>query len=332
MKPSVRPRGAFTLVELLVVIAIISVLIGLLLPAVQAAREAARRSSCSNNLKQVGLSIHSYHDALNKIPPGVTGGGGWGVQWHILVLPYMEQQNVYNRLDLTPNTGLGWNNAANAGVMNQIMIGTYRCASTAMPQFANASNGSQQMISSYTGIQGATDALWPPGYTGQQDNSADCGNCCCGGHKVRNGLFVPNNTDGFVVARDGTSKTICIGEQSGQVLVGSNREYWTSTSTHGILIGTDRASTSFNGFNNTRTFGLTAVRYRINERGPFTNNCGQHGVCSNGATNVPLNSMHPGGTHGMNLDGSVVFLSEAIDLPTLGKLCIKDDGQIISGF
>lgn len=79
MDPSFRPRRAFTLVELLVVIAIIGVLIGLLLPAVQAAREAARRSSCSNNLKQVGLGIHSYHDAQKKIPPGVTGGGGWGV-------------------------------------------------------------------------------------------------------------------------------------------------------------------------------------------------------------------------------------------------------------
>ncbi len=331
MIPSFRPRRAFTLVELLVVIAIIGVLIGLLLPAVQAAREAARRSSCSNNLKQVGLGIHSYHDAQKKIPPGVIGGGGWGVQWHILILPYMEQQTIYDRLDLTPNTGLGWGNATNEGVMNQTMIGTYRCASTTMPKFTGASNGSQQMISSYTGILGATDALWPTGYTGQQDNSAGCGGCCCGGHKVRNGSLVPNNTDDFVVALDGTSKTICIGEQSGRVLIGSTKTYWTSTSRHGILIGTDRSSTSYNGFNNTRTFGVTAVRYKINEEGPFTDNCGQHGVCNNGATNVPLNSLHPGGTHGMKLDGSIAFLNDSTDLPTLGKLCIKDDGQSISG-
>ena len=328
---SSRQKAGFTLVELLVVIAIIGVLIGLLLPAVQAAREAARRSSCSNNLKQVGLGVHSYHDANNALPPGVTGGGGWGVQWHILIMPYMELNTIHDQLDLTPNTGLGWGNATNATALHQVMIDTYRCPSTTMPKFTGTSNGKQHMGSSYTGILGATDALWPTGYTGQQDNSASCGGCCCGGHKVRNGSLVPNNTDDLVVALDGTSKTICIGEQSGRVLIGTNKQYWSSTSRHGILIGTNRSNQNWNGYNNTRTFGLTAVRYNINEEGPFTDNCGQHGVCNNGATNVPLNSMHPGGTHAMNLDGSVIFLSENLELDTLGKLCIKDDGQAISG-
>jgi prepilin-type N-terminal cleavage/methylation domain-containing protein/prepilin-type processing-associated H-X9-DG protein len=88
-----RSRG-FTLIELLVVIAIIGVLIALLLPAVQAAREAARRAQCVNNLKQIGLGMHNYHDANNCLPPGVKGCC-WGT-WLVFLLPYVEQQNLFN--------------------------------------------------------------------------------------------------------------------------------------------------------------------------------------------------------------------------------------------
>ena len=101
----VRGRGTgrtgFTLVELLVVIAIIGVLVALLLPAVQAAREAARRSSCQNNLRQVGLAFQNFHDTNNAFPPlRIAGGDGWATCW-VLVLPFMEQQNLYTNWDLT---------------------------------------------------------------------------------------------------------------------------------------------------------------------------------------------------------------------------------------
>lgn len=161
MKSSARPsqRGrwlGFTLIELLVVIAIIAILIALLLPAVQQAREAARRTQCRNNLKQLGLALHNYHDSHSTFPPYKTwnngqdcagGPDGWtnqgGYSWRVMILPFIDQAPAYNRIDFTnhhsqancPGSTTSWGT-----ITNQAIPG-YLCPSDSTPPVIGGSAG-----------------------------------------------------------------------------------------------------------------------------------------------------------------------------------------------
>jgi len=117
-------RRGFTLIELLVVIAIIGVLIGLLLPAVQSAREAARRAQCSNNLKQLGLAVHSYHDRNQVLPAYCYNDDNWAWSWAVAILPGMEQQPIFNAF----NFSLAPTDGANTSINSQ-KISIFLCPS-----------------------------------------------------------------------------------------------------------------------------------------------------------------------------------------------------------
>jgi prepilin-type N-terminal cleavage/methylation domain-containing protein/prepilin-type processing-associated H-X9-DG protein len=175
-----RWRG-FTLIELLVVIAIIAILIALLVPAVQKVREAAARTQCANNLKQMGLAIHSYHDTYKFMPTAGSADGkplsagpfansGEGTNWMVHILPFIEQGSIYNKLTWTGDSG--WtnvNSSATSSAVNNVMlvagvvVPIYRCPSDPkgplLPNGSNVPNGIQVMRPSYVAIAGAVDRL-----------------------------------------------------------------------------------------------------------------------------------------------------------------------------
>ena len=155
-------RHGFTLVELLVVIAIIGTLVGLLLPAVQSARESARRSNCQNKLKQIGLAVHQHHDAKGRLPPsgaadtspfGTSATGTWASSWLVYLLPFMEEQQLY---DSWKFNGSGY--AIFPTNAYGVAMPGLRCPSSSLPQ--SRSFGTDIMArSSYVPICGAVNGL-----------------------------------------------------------------------------------------------------------------------------------------------------------------------------
>ena len=191
-----RPLHGFTLVELLVVIAIIGILIALLLPAVQAAREAARRAQCSNNLKQIGLALHLYHDVHKVFPGGqhyLPNGTLWG--WGAMVLPYFEQSVIHQELDWTT----GYNTPQNSQII-KTFISTYACPSAHPPP---------RLVTGVISIRGETDAA-ESHYAGISTHEpVDYGNTPTGSGCLYDGSAVR-----IADIRDGTSETLMVGETS----------------------------------------------------------------------------------------------------------------------
>jgi prepilin-type N-terminal cleavage/methylation domain-containing protein/prepilin-type processing-associated H-X9-DG protein len=235
-------RTGFTLIELLVVIAIIAVLIALLLPAVQAAREAARRSQCTNNLKQIGLALHNYHQGVGTFPIGNGQGarnaaysGGysnwtdWGAM--ALLLPYMEQGPTYNAINFSFCSGGGYGAFANVTASTRL-IAAYMCPSdnnvgyggAPVSNIATVTAWGQTCyppnINSYRGSIGTTTSTW--GWTtGYMQCQPDPMNLNGGGNPCNSfttGLFAYYISNGIQNVTDGTSNTIAYSES----LVGDN--------------------------------------------------------------------------------------------------------------
>jgi len=336
-----RPRrSAFTLIELLVVIAIIAILIGLLLPAVQKVREAAARMKCSNNLKQIGIGMHAYHDALNELPPGGTsdawtgGGGGWGSAWTVFILPYLEQDNIRSKFGFAGGSGWGAQATANLNITANTRLQVYNCPSSPMPPTTTSThNGSAQSLNHYVGISGAVSGI-VPGYTHNQffTNSGQAG-CCSGGIAAGNGVLVPGLANIRLTGiTDGTSNTMVAAEQNDYLFTtAGTRVQWGAGLLHGWHIGwhTTRVPSGGANIGDARTFQMTTIRYQINQKRGWSENCGSQGVCSNMGTNIPLNSAHTGGVNSLMGDGSVRFLRDSTALPTLALLAMRNDGLVI---
>lgn len=328
-----RRAYAFTLIELLVVIAIIGVLIGLLLPAVQKVREAANRMRCQNNLKQIGIALHNYHGVYEYFPPGCLHTVA-SLNWRGRILPYLEQDSLYNSLSLTSGN-VSW-----GGLNPQLVkrgLPVYMCPSSSLDPFYGSVAGVNTdgaLIHAYIGISGAT-----PDPIGRLGGSL-CTTTMYGNMTFANtGMLTVNQGIRIADCTDGTSNVIAVAEQSG--LVGTNdiRNYyrggWAGAAMDGNYAGdsTGPHTQSFSvwcptgsGVINAYTMGITVVAYRNNSKtapGPASFSY---------SANTILNSFHPGGINVVLTDGSVRFVSDNVDFTNFQNLCVRDDGQVVADY
>lgn len=285
-------RRAFTLIELLVVIAIIAVLIALLLPAVQQAREAARRSQCKNNLKQIGIAFHNYHDAHGVLPPGyidndplanVTNQNMLG--WGTFILPFVDQGPLFNLIGQSGACAASWPTVSDMTTSSSTVPTPY--AKTVLQTFlcpTDPGSGINTKVhsygkSNYTGVGGS-------GYRSSSPTA----------HPT--GTFYDNSRVSLRDVTDGSSNTAMVGERGsagskyGTIWVGnpSDGEYYTQCAVMD-----------------------NSVYYSINELPGSWN----------------FSSSHTGGAHFLFGDGSVHFLSDSLDLATYANLGAIADGKVV---
>ena len=302
-----KNQTGFTLIELLVVIAIIAILISLLLPAVQQAREAARRTQCRNNLKQLGLALHNYHDVHRSFPSGwiaVDNSSGTmsahdglnGAGWGTMILPYMDQANLYQQFD----SKLAIEDPANAAFLDN-RIATFRCPSDPQPdtweieEEGNPGNVLATLpIANYLGVFGTEEldgcenalGVYPVASNGQ-----------CQG----DGVFYHNSATQILKLTDGTSNTLMLGERITRVSDG-----WYSTWSGMVSEGEE------------------AFQRILGSADHVPNDPAAHFD--------DFSSNHTGGAFFVLGDGSVHFVSESIDHGVYVGLATRSGGEIVTEF
>ena len=356
MKIKTQRHSAFTLVELLVVIAIIGILVGMLFPAIQAVREAARRTSCSNKMRQIGLAVANYESALSRFPvnqvgPGASdGSGGFTTgyySWLVPLLPHLEQDNVHNMLNLSINNGDGNDfkisaSHPNATAVNSV-IDTFLCPSDT-PSFDNSAflGSANPAPNSYVGNAG-----WPSYCTGYNGERPVPGKF--------NGVVSLENPSVDVAwhrrgkirhsdIRDGTTNVAMISErliQSGQsvpAIQGSDIRQLLQhilerdetlaeidhaiSNSHGHVLESAHIGRSW--ASGSPLVGPTYMHVKTpNARSGFYNT--SH---SEGDFVITPSSQHPGGVNLVMVDGSTHYVSDSIDREVWWAIGSRDDGRI----
>jgi prepilin-type N-terminal cleavage/methylation domain-containing protein len=329
----IRPRDktwirGFTLIELLVVIAIIAVLIALLLPAVQAAREAARRSQCVNNLKQLGLAMHNYHQALNTFPigrmgrffnyPGDSGGNNDRRTWACSILGFLEQVNLANAYNFSQafqnpaqsttlqTTIAAWDCPTDPGNQNIELSGTlWRVKGNYVVNWGNAIYAQDQTL--------AEQSPQPNPYTGP-----------VGKVQYVAAPFAPNVANGLQSFLDGSSNTLLMSE-----VVNPFNKSASVTDHRGDIYNDDRNCASFEAYttpNSTIPDQLPLVNGNYYCAYPFGSNppCNGNEPAFNAAR-----SFHPGGVNALLSDGRVQFVKNSINIATWRALSTMSGGEVI---
>jgi prepilin-type N-terminal cleavage/methylation domain-containing protein len=321
-RPLFLRRAGFTLIELLVVIAIIAVLIALLLPAVQKVREAANRTQCANNLKQIGLAVHSHHDSRGYLPYSrlnapFIGFGSSLPTWCVQLLPYLEQENVYRLWDFNRRVADQPNPAA-----LETTVKTYYCPT-------RRSSGQLSLREAPSWTQGNTQN-YPPGALGDYaaclgtftDPANPTGTLAIWSSPSSNGAFGygnqnftgTQNSRTLLMITDGTSNTFLVGEK--HVPMG-----WLGRAEYGDLA-------IYNGLDShfaSRCVGpgnLLAL-------GPHDETPATPGGPTSGPNARKFGSWHTGVTGFVFADGSVHYVRSSIDYTTLERLARRDDGEVV---
>jgi prepilin-type N-terminal cleavage/methylation domain-containing protein/prepilin-type processing-associated H-X9-DG protein len=314
-------RSAFTLIELLVVIAIIAILIGLLLPAVQKVREAAARMSCSNKMKQIGLAAHNYHDANGQLPPSYDARTG--LSWHVLILPYIEQDNLFRQFDFT-NASVSHSIVGRNNPNGLVKLSAYQCPSCPITEQAfgapNNTNGDSDRIPGtaagapaaiphYYGVNG------PRGINPTTNSAYEVGTTLHEGvPAARTGMFQRDGKITMTSITDGTSNTMMIAEMAWvQQTFGTRYRTWVRGGDEyaGVIAGRPSFVVSARNLQNPINSIL-----RTNLIAPYND--------------MPFGSMHSGGMNACLGDGSVRFIRESIDMATYRALGSRNGGEVLA--
>ncbi|HEV7279455.1 MAG TPA: DUF1559 domain-containing protein [Pirellulaceae bacterium] len=304
-----RRQAGFTLVELLVVIAIIGVLVALLLPAVQMARESANRMSCSNNLKQVGLALHNFHDTNKGLPPHRLTFNH--LTWPVMIMPFIEQNPLYDRFDIRASY------MAQPADVVRTNVDAYICPSRRASPAISIGEPTQPIDPVQDGATGD--------YAGNAGDNAGWDNGPSPTKPAPNGVFVHGQMTtvggliknfkydiNFASINDGLSNTIMIGEKAVSI-ESINRGGGEGDGP--IYSGTAACYTARTGG---AFAGTIAKSIRLPPPGPGT---------------YPIwGSVHPGVCQFTLCDGSVRAIANSLDTNTLHRLSVRDDGKPVDGF